>query len=66
MPPKRERPIGPLAAAIQKTSGDLARLKTAFVEAGAGHFGSGWVWLVANEKGVLGVRSTHDADDTLS
>ena len=66
MSPTRQRPIGPLEAAIQSMFGDLARLKTAFVEAGAGHFGSGWVWLVANEKGVLAVRSSHDADDTLS
>ena len=66
MSPKRQRPTGTLATAIEKTFGDLARLKTALVEAGTGHFGSGWLWLVADQKGVLGVRSTHDADDTLS
>jgi Fe-Mn family superoxide dismutase len=36
------------------------------VDEGAGHFGSGWVWLVADSKGELRVRSTHDADDTLT
>ncbi len=66
MSPKRQRPSGALAAAIDKTFGDLAGLKTALVEAGAGHFGSGWVWLVADQEGGLDVRSTHDADDTLS
>ena len=45
--------------------GSLAGLMQTFVAEGAGHFGSGWVWLVADTSARLRVRSTHDADDTL-
>jgi superoxide dismutase, Fe-Mn family len=66
MSPKREPPVGALAAAIENTFGGLACLKKAFVDNGVGHFGSGWVWLAADQGGRLLVRSTHDADDTLT
>ena len=66
MSPEREQPEDGLDAAIKASFGDLAALKTAFVTEGAGHFGSGWVWLVADKAGVLKIRSTHDADDTLT
>lgn len=66
MSPKRERPDTGLAAATDKAFGGLPELKKAFVTAGAEHFGSGWVWLTANNEGSLKVRSTHDADDTLT
>jgi len=66
MTPKFEKPQGDLAAAIDKTFGGLDALKSAFVAEGAGHFGSGWVWLTANHNGELKVMSTHDADDTLT
>lgn len=62
----RGEPTATLATAIQKTFGDLARLKTALVEAGAAHFGSGWVWLDTDLHGALSVRCTHDADNALS
>ena len=65
MTPKFEKPQGDLAAAIDKTFGGLDALKKAFVTEGAGHFGSGWVWLTANRSGELKIISTHDADDTL-
>lgn len=57
-------PTEALTAAITRTFGGLAALKTAFVTEGAEHFGSGWVWLVTGSEG-LKVISTHDADDTL-
>jgi Fe-Mn family superoxide dismutase len=65
MTPDKATPAGDLAAAIDKTFGGLAPLKEAFVKEGAGHFASGWVWLVA-EAGGLKVISTHDADNTLT
>lgn len=57
-------PADDLAAAIDRAFGGLDGLKNAFVEEGAGHFASGWVWLVASSGG-LEVISTHDADDPL-
>jgi superoxide dismutase, Fe-Mn family len=66
MSPKREQPAGAVAAAIEDTFGGYADLKKAFVDNGVSHFGSGWVWLVADQGGRLLVRSTHDADDTLT
>ena len=60
-----QRPDRDMDAAIRFGFGDLAGLKLAFVKEGVEHFGSGWVWLVADRSGDLSVRSTHDADDTL-
>jgi Fe-Mn family superoxide dismutase len=66
MSPDREHPKGELADAIKAAFGDVDGLKQAFVTEGANHFGSGWVWLVADKNGAVSVRSTHDADDTLT
>ena len=59
------RPSVDLGSAIDASFGDLASLKAKFVEAGVGHFGSGWVWL-ADMGDSLKVVSTHDADDLLT
>jgi superoxide dismutase, Fe-Mn family len=61
MAPEPGKPGDALTKAIEKSFGGLSGLKEAFVEEGAGHFGSGWVWLVA-EGGTLSVTSTHDAE----
>jgi Fe-Mn family superoxide dismutase len=66
MTPDSPTPDGELAAAIQGAFGGLGGLKQRFVQEGVGHFGSGWVWLVADATARLQVRSTHDADDTLT
>ncbi len=66
MSAQSERPTGELAAAIDRRFGDLSGLRTAFVEAGVGHFGSGWLWLTMQQSGSLELRSTHDADCTLT
>ena len=44
-------PVGALAAQIVKQFGSVEAFQTEFVAKGAGLFGSGWVWLSANEKG---------------
>ena len=64
MTPKAKAPEGELAAAIDQAFGGLAGLKEKFVAEGVGHFGSGWVWLVAGPQG-LSVRSTHDGENPL-
>ncbi len=63
-PPGGAAPSGDLLRAITDAFGDLATLKTAFVEEGANHFASGWAWIVTGSDG-LKVISTHDAEDTL-
>ncbi|MHB8530163.1 MAG: superoxide dismutase [Caulobacteraceae bacterium] len=64
--PRRQNPAGDLAAAIAAAFGSQEKFRTAFVAAGADHFGSGWVWLAADRGGAVKVISTHDADDTLT
>ncbi len=59
MTPRRRDPQGELAGAIESAFGGLPELRAAFVEEGAGHFASGWVWLAADGLG-LSVTSTHD------
>ncbi len=58
-------PTGAIAAAIKKDLGGLEEFKTAFAEAGATQFGSGWAWLVLN-KGKLEVRKTGNAETPLT
>jgi Fe-Mn family superoxide dismutase len=57
-------PAGDLIRAIDEAFDGLDALKDAFVEEGADHFGSGWVWIVTGSQG-LKVVSTHDAEDIL-
>lgn len=45
--PEATKPAGALAEAIGRDFGSLASLKAEMVEMGAGHFASGWLWLVA-------------------
>ena len=66
MSPQQELPTGELLEAIAARFGDLGGLKTAFVAEGVGHFGSGWIWLTADQKGALRLVTTHDADDTVT
>ena len=64
MAPGGQRPEGLLKTAIEAAYGDLETLKAKFVAEGVGHFGSGWVWLIAKD-GTLGVETTHDGATAL-
>jgi Fe-Mn family superoxide dismutase len=64
MSPEGQAPDGGLKAAIEAAFGGLDGLKQKFVEEGAGHFASGWVWLVVRD-GKLQVNSTHDGENHL-
>lgn len=59
MTPKFQAPTGDLLAAIKAGFGDLDSLKAKFVAEGVGHFGSGWVWLLAKD-GQISVATSHD------
>ncbi|MES2897129.1 MAG: superoxide dismutase [Pseudomonadota bacterium] len=65
MSAKAQTPTDGLAEAIDRDFGGLAELKAKFVELGAAHFGSGWVW-VAAEGQTLSVVDTHDGDNLLT
>lgn len=54
-------PDGALADLIRDSFGDIAKFKKTFRDEAAGHFGSGWAWLVRDGK-KLKVVTTHDAD----
>eukprot|EP01060_Flectonema_neradi_P011820 TRINITY_DN18798_c0_g1_i1.p1 TRINITY_DN18798_c0_g1~~TRINITY_DN18798_c0_g1_i1.p1 ORF type:complete len:196 (+),score=32.55 TRINITY_DN18798_c0_g1_i1:68-655(+) len=58
-------PTGKLAQAIDRDFGSFENMKKQFSAAAAGHFGSGWAWLVC-EEGRLKVHQTHDAGCPLS
>jgi Fe-Mn family superoxide dismutase len=58
-------PSGELAQAIDSAFGSLDGLKEKFNAAGAGQFGSGWVWLVAVQGQGLVVSSTPNQDNPL-
>ena len=54
-------PSGDLAGMIDGAFGSLDALAEELKDKGADHFGSGWVWLVA-DQGKLAITDTHDGD----
>lgn len=57
-------PTGALASAIDEAFGSFDDFKTAFANAAATRFGSGWAWLVVN-NGKLEVTSTKNQDSPI-
>ena len=57
-------PTGNLKAAIDTTFGSFAAFKEEFAKAGATRFGSGWAWLVVQDKKLV-VCSTPNQDNPL-
>lgn len=54
-----------LEQAINDEFGSLDQFKAAFEKAGADRFGSGWVWLIADDNGKLAITSTANQDNPL-
>ena len=65
MSPKQQNPTGDLLNAINSAFGSIDELKTQFSTAGATRFGSGWAWLIVNQKNQLQVCSTPNQDNPL-
>jgi Fe-Mn family superoxide dismutase len=58
-------PTGDLASAIDSDLGGFDAFKTAFSNAAATRFGSGWAWLYVTADGKLAVGSTANQDSPL-
>ena len=65
MKPGGGAPSDKLAAAIDRDLGGLDKLKEDFNTKGAGQFGSGWAWVVADADGKLTIASTPNQDNPL-
>src|SRR3546814_1782293 len=63
MAPNGGSPAGKLADAIADFGG-LDKLKEEFNAKGAGQFGSGWAWLIADNAGKLKITSTRSEEHT--
>jgi Fe-Mn family superoxide dismutase len=61
---KPNKPDGKVADAINASFGSLDEFKKQFADAGAKRFGSGWAWLVVENK-KLKITSTPNQDNTL-
>jgi len=61
----RNQPPFELLDRINRDFGNLDAFKDAWVEAGAAHFGSGWLWLLLRH-GSLKIAATHDARNFLT
>ena len=59
-------PSGPIADTITKTFGNFKDFQTKFNAAGAGQFGSGWVWLAGKSAGEVHIMSTPNQDNPIS
>jgi superoxide dismutase, Fe-Mn family len=64
-PKKGGDPKGELAKDIIKTFNSFENFKAEFKKAGLGRFGSGWVWLLIDRNGKLGITSTPNQDNPL-
>ena len=57
---------GKILDAIKKAFGDFEKFKEQFSNAAAGHFASGWCWLVVNEDGEIEIMTTKDHESPVS
>ncbi|MCL2097622.1 MAG: superoxide dismutase [Bacteroidales bacterium] len=60
------KPSGNLAEAIDKTWGSFEDFQKEFETAGVGLFGSGWVWLAADNDGNLSIIKETNAGNPLT
>ncbi len=60
--PASHEPTGELRRAIDRDFGSFEKFKEAFVDAGVGLFGSGWVWLSRDDDGRLFLTQGKNAE----
>ena len=65
-PREGNAPTGALKGQIERQFGSFETFKTEFVAKGAGLFGSGWVWLSADEDGRLVISQETNAGNPVS
>lgn len=65
-PDGSREPSGDLLRAINRDFGSFEKFKEAFVEAGVGLFGSGWVWLSRDNDGKLLITQGPNAGNPLT
>ena len=59
-------PTGKIADAINEAFGSFETFKEKFSAEAAGHFGSGWAWLVKDAAGKLSIVGSHDAGNPMT
>jgi Fe-Mn family superoxide dismutase len=59
------KPVGALLACLDAAFGGFASCQRRLAEAANVHFGSGWAWLVLDDRERLRVTATHDGDNPL-
>lgn len=64
--PSAAVPFGRLAAQIEKQWGSAEAFRAEFEATGAGLFGSGWVWLSADAKGILEISREANAGNPVT
>ena len=62
-PKENNIPVGELMETIGESFGSFAMFKEEFEKAGAGLFGSGWVWLSARDNGSLVITQETNAQN---
>ncbi len=60
------RPGNALSARLVESFGSVANCKKWIAEAATERFGSGWAWLVQDDRGKLRIESSANADNPLS
>lgn len=65
-PDGSREPGGELRKAIDRDFGSFDKFKEAFVEAGVGLFGSGWVWLCRDDDGKLIITQGSNAQNPMT
>lgn len=65
MTPDKTEPSDEFAQAIKKGYGSMDEFKKQFEDAGVKQFGSGWVWLIVNDNGLLEITTTVNQNNPL-